>query len=343
MKPLSPDSVNSHAELTDLLKQLRMIQVDDMSYESMAKSLNLGISRSELGRIFTGKDFPTWRQLEMIIGVLKVDATDHEAWKSMWDRLRLAQRRQSTPPRQIPQNPSDERLTSPRFSMEDLTPVASGEMWRPPADDDSNERARRTAASIVEDAQAEAHRIVKAAYDTADEQRQMLLNQAQSLASDIVLRALTEQAAILQAAERRFTSVVATVEEKLHKIAVDLNDSIESTSRTTDELRELMSEARSSVTHIRDELTHLKEETNELKQRFQTLGKDEPLGGDPEVDITVTGSSDIFMDDRDTTPPVLGHPAPDYGAPMWPSQEAPWQSSGPQRQSSEPPWLAMGG
>lgn len=298
------DAVNTVKELASLLQQLRLLRIDRMSYEKMAKSIGNEISRSEMSRIFTGTDFPSRAQLRLILGILEIPAEGREVWDAMWDRLAQDlyrsdgwQRKSLDLPTRI-SGQDEQKITEVRQE------VGSSNRF----DDDSE---TRRAAAIIENAYDEADRIVKSARATAEIERETLIRDARAAASNLIDKALVEFAQIIQNSQVRIAGIVSDAEEKLQTVIVALNDSAENNHRASDELRQLVDDARASMGEIRSELAQVRAETDNIKEGY---------GVDPEAEQHSAGanegkrkrlrllSSRLFSDDRKVPPPVIGEP-----------------------------------
>ncbi|MCA1708744.1 MAG: hypothetical protein LC808_37875, partial [Actinobacteria bacterium] len=244
------DSVNTVKELANILQQLRLLRIDRMSYEKMAKSIGNEISRSEMSRIFTGTDFPSRAQLHLILGILEIPAEGREAWDVMWDRLAQDiyrtdgwQKKSLDLPTRIPGH--DEQPITGEHQE-----VRSSNQF----DDDAE---RRRAVVIIENAYDEADRIVKSARATAEIERETLIQDARVAASNLIDKALVEFTQIIQDSQARIAGIVSDAEEKLRTVIVALNDSADNNHRTSDELRQLVDDARASMGEIRNELVQI--------------------------------------------------------------------------------------
>lgn len=283
MDTSGPASVSSVKELSQLLQRLRTLRADRMSYEKMSEAINREISRSELGRIFAGEDFPLRKQLHVILKVLQVGDDELEPWNEMWTRL--AQDHYGLG--EVVENPN---LTPRRDSAGRDSADGSLNVLIPAGEPSDS---RQGAAAIIDDALAEADRIVRSARNAAEEQGRELIDQAQATASRIMSTAAEEQAALIRSAESRIADAFGAAEERLRLVMAGLSESVENTNRTTEELRRLVEEVRTSVVDLRQELTNLKAEP-------------EMRGG-------------LYWEDPRAAPPVI-----DYGPANPSSTRPPW-------------------
>jgi cell division septum initiation protein DivIVA len=301
------DSVNTVQELANFLQQLRLLRIDRMSYARMADSIKNEISRSEMSRILTGADFPSRAQLHLILDILKMARTGREKWDAMWDRLAqdlYASDGWQRKPLDLPTSTSGQGTHLATENHRDTNPSGG-------RDDDSEQRR---ATAIIENAYDEADRIVRSARVAAENERETLIQDARTAASSLIDKFMVELTQIIQDNQVKIAGIVSDAEEKLKTVIVALNDSANNNHRTSEELRQLISDVRASMGEIRSELVQVREEAESIREGY---GADRGTRQSPVPDESKRKrprllSSILFSDDR-KPPPAIIDEQPDLG------------------------------
>lgn len=323
----SPDQVDLNAVtsvkgLAGVLQQLRLLRIDRMSYAKMAYRIQNEISRSEMGRIFAGDDFPNRAQLHLILDILRIPRSGREEWDAKWDRLAQDYHGSEVSSRKA--------LDLPTRTVGEGTPVVTGERQEkahPDYFDDEPERKRANA--IIEDARAEASQIIRSARAAGEIEYENLIQDARAKTSNLISNAIADFAQIVHDIQAKIAGIASDAEDVLKTAIGALNDSALNSHRAGKELERLMDEARvsmdearasigeirNSMGEIRSELAQFRAETESTKEGYEAdYGSHQaPVAGENNRKRWRVLSDRLFSDDRRMPPPILGE-NPDYGA-----------------------------